>query len=147
MTYYVSTQVALPFEEAVEITKNALKEKGFGVLTEIDVKGTLHSKLGVDFAPYRILGACNPRMAHKALMAEPLIGTMLPCNVIVREVEGGRVEVSAVDPVASMQAVDNPALAETAEQVREAMREVVDRVGAVSEAGLAAICTEQRLAD
>jgi uncharacterized protein (DUF302 family) len=106
-----------------------LGKQGFGVLTDIDVQATLKKKLDVSFRPYRILGACNPGMAHKALLAEDKIGTMLPCNVVVQELPSGKVEVSAVDPVASMQAVENPALAETAMKVREMLRQVIDEVG------------------
>jgi uncharacterized protein (DUF302 family) len=107
----------------------SLKKHGFGVLTEIDVKETLKKKLDVDFRPYRILGACNPKMAYQALQAEEKIGTMLPCNVIVQQHEDGKVEVSAVDPVASMQAIQNPALAGIAGEVREMLRNVVDGLG------------------
>ena len=100
----------MPFDEAVTHVTSELGKRGFGVLTEIDVQATLKKKLGVDFRPYRILGACNPQFAHEALMAEDKIGTMLPCNVIVQQLGPDQVEVSAVDPVASMQAVRNPAL-------------------------------------
>jgi len=104
--------------------REALSERGFGVLTEIDVKATLKTKLDEDIAPYRILGACNPSMAHKAMQMEPRIGAMLPCNVILRAVDGG-IEVSAIDPVASMQAVDNDDLHAVAGQVREMLAEAV----------------------
>ena len=105
--------------------RDALAERGFGVLTEIDVKATMKKKIGVDMEPYRILGACNPHMAHKAIGIEPRVGAMLPCNVILHEVENGT-EVSAIDPVASMQAIDNDQLHEIAIEVREMMREAVD---------------------
>ena len=104
----------------------ALSKEGFGVLTDIDVAATMKKKLGQDFRPYRILGACNPQLAHRALTLEDKIGTMLPCNVIVQQREGGKVEVSAVDPVASMQAIDNPDLGEVAKEVRAKLKRVVD---------------------
>lgn len=126
MDYFYSTITDLDFDEAIEAVTENLKEKGFGVLTEIDVRATLKKKLDVDFKNYRILGACNPVFAHKALTAEDKIGVMLPCNVIVEEHEDGRVEVSAVDPVASMQAVSNGDLKPIAEEVRENLREVID---------------------
>jgi len=128
MNYFYSKITDLDFDEAIEAVTERLKEKGFGVLTEIDVKATLKKKLDVDFKNYRILGACNPGFAHKALTAEDKIGVMLPCNVIVEEHEDGRVEVSAVDPVASMQAVSNSDLKPIAEEVRENLREVIDRL-------------------
>ena len=98
MSYYFNKTITLPFDEAVDRVKAELKKDGFGVLTEIDVQKTLKEKLGVDFRPYRILGACNPPFAYKALLAEDKIGTMLPCNVIVQELAPGRVEVAAIDP-------------------------------------------------
>ena len=104
----------------------ALKREGFGLLTDIDVKATMKAKLGEEFRPYRILGACNPQFAHRALMVEDKIGTMLPCNVIVQQHADGAAEVSAVDPVASMQAIENPRLAEVAKEVRAKLKRVVD---------------------
>ena len=124
MAYYFSKTLDAPFDEAVEKTTAALKQHGFGVLTRIDVKNTLKEKIGAEFRPYVILGACNPHMAHQALQAEDKIGTMLPCNVIVQEL-GGKSEVAAVDPVASMQAIENPALATIATKVREELKAVV----------------------
>jgi len=121
MSYYLARTVDLPFDEAIERVTAALAEQGFGILTEIDVRATLKKKLDVDFRPYRILGACNPPFAHRALQTEDKIGTMLPCNVIVQELDG-TVEVAAIDPVASMQAVGNPALADLARDVRERLR-------------------------
>ncbi|UTD27548.1 DUF302 domain-containing protein [Bradyrhizobium sp. WD16] len=118
MSYYVSKFLDVPLDQAVEKTVAALKSHGFGVLTRIDVQAVLKEKIGADFHPYIILGACNPKMAFRALQAEDKIGTMLPCNVIVQQVEG-RTEVAAVDPVASMQAIDNPTLAALAAEVRE----------------------------
>ncbi|MEX5516604.1 DUF302 domain-containing protein [Pseudophaeobacter sp. 1A09344] len=112
-------------DAADERVRAALTEAGFGVLTEIDVQATMKKKLGEDMADYRILGACNPKMAHQALGMEPRVGAMLPCNVILREVDGG-VEVSAIDPVASMQAIDNPDLTRVAGQVRDMLARVVN---------------------
>ena len=103
-----------------------LKQQGFGIITEIDVKETLKKKINVDFRNYRILGACNPALAHKALEIEDKVGTMLPCNVVVQEVGTGKVEVAAIDPVASMQAIDNPRLKAAAEEVRAKLRTVIE---------------------
>lgn len=110
---------------AARVTE-ALKQDGFGVLTEIDVQGVLRQKLGAEVPAYRILGACNPQMAHQALTAEPRIGAMLPCNVIVRDIGEGAVEVSAIDPVASMQAVDNPGLAPIAGEVGRRLKAIIE---------------------
>lgn len=129
MTYYFSKTLSLSFDDAVAATVEQLKKHGFGVLTDIDVKDTMKKKLGVDVSPYRILGACNPVMAHKALEAENKIGTMLPCNVIVRQSDPDHVEVAAVDPVASMQAVGNPQLDEIAREVRDSLRAVIEGIG------------------
>ena len=126
MSTYFAKTVALPFDEAVDRVKAELKKDGFGVLTEIDVKKILNEKLGVDFRKYQILGACNPLFAHEALLAEDKIGTMLPCNVIVQEHADGRVEVAAIDPVASMQAVGNPALEPVGAEVRAKLKHVID---------------------
>lgn len=128
MSYYFSKTITLPFDEAVERVKAELKKDGFGVLTEIDVRTTLKEKMGVDFRPYRILGACNPPFAYKALMAEDKIGTMLPCNVIVQELAPGRVEVAAIDPLASMAAVKNEDLGAIGLEVREKLKAVVERL-------------------
>lgn len=124
MAYYFAKTLDVPFDEAIERTVAALKQHGFGVLTRIDVKNTLKEKIGAEFRPYVILGACNPQMAHQALQTEDKIGTMLPCNVIVQEV-GGKSEVAAVDPVASMQAIENPALAAIAMKIREELKAAV----------------------
>ncbi|HFC04102.1 MAG TPA: DUF302 domain-containing protein [Rhizobiales bacterium] len=124
MTYHISKTVDLSFDNAIERVTAVLAENGFGVLTTIDVKATLKKKLDADFRPYTILGACNPNLAHSALEAEPHIGTMLPCNVIVQENADG-VEVSAVDPMASMQAIENPSLGEIATKVRGMLEKVV----------------------
>ena len=128
MGYHFSKTLMVPFDAAVTRVVEALKREGFGVLTDIDVKATLKQKLGVDFRPYRILGACNPKLAYRALELEDKIGTMLPCNVVVQEHEGGKVEVSAVDPVASMQAIENSELAEVANEVRGRLRKAVETV-------------------
>ena len=125
MTYYFAKSLKLPFAEAIERVTAALKERGFGILTTIDVKATMKAKLDVDLRAYTILGACNPAFAYKALTAEDKIGTMLPCNVIVQETKPGEVEVSAVDPVASMQAVENERLIPIAGEVRELLRQAI----------------------
>ncbi|MFQ5536013.1 MAG: DUF302 domain-containing protein [Gemmatimonadota bacterium] len=128
MPYYHSKTVNLPFDEAVERVTETLKEEGFGILSDIDVQATLKKKLDVDVPAYRILGACNPPFAYQALQAEDKIGTMLPCNVIVQERGPTETEISAVDPVASMQAVENPDLEPIAGQVREKLMRAVDAV-------------------
>lgn len=128
MNYHFSKKVDLPFDEAIERTTAILKEEGFGVLTEIDIKSTLKEKLDVDFRKYHILGACNPPLAHEALTAEDHIGLMLPCNVIVQEHENGDVEVSAVDPIASMQAIENKELEGVAGDVRYLLKKVIDEI-------------------
>ena len=125
MTYHFSKTLDLGMDAAVAKVTEALKTEGFGILTEIDVQKTLKAKIDVDFRPYRILGACNPGFAHQALLAEDKIGTMLPCNVIVQEHAPGKVEVSAVDPMESMKAIDNPALGAIATQVREKLAGVI----------------------
>ena len=126
MSYFFSTTLDTTLDEAVDLVTAALKERGFGILTEIDIQATLKEKLDVDFRPYRILGACNPPFAYEALLKEKNIGLMLPCNVIVQEVEPGRIEVAAVDPVASMQAVENESLGEVAIEVQRRLREVIE---------------------
>ena len=126
MTYYFSKIVDTDFDAAVRRIKTALEAEGFGILTEIDVNATLKKKLDVDFHPYLILGACNPKLAHRALQLEDKIGTMLPCNVIVQQLDGGRVEIAAVDPVASMQAVGNAQLGEVAGAVRQKLKTVIE---------------------
>ncbi len=126
MNYYFSKIINESFDRAIVKVIFSLKNEGFGVLTEIDVKETLKKKLDVDFQKYRILGACNPSFAYKALKAEDKIGTMLPCNVIVQEIAEGEVEIAAVDPVASMKAVENSALLELANQVQEKLRKVIE---------------------
>lgn len=126
MSYYFSKTVNEPFEAAIERVTGALADQGFGVLTTIDVSATLKKKLDVDFQRYTILGACNPGYAHKALQAEDKIGTMLPCNVIVQETPEGKVEVAAIDPMASMMAIENAALGGIASEVRAKLQAVID---------------------
>jgi len=128
LDYYFSTTLKGDFQTVTSRVKEELSKEGFGVLTEIDVQATMKKKLNVDFHPYLILGACNPPYAYQALQAEDRIGTMLPCNVIVQEKEPGTIEVSAVDPVASMQAVQNPALGGVAEEIRNKLRSVVSHL-------------------
>ena len=125
MTYTINRTITdSDFDTVDARVRAALAERGFGVLTEIDVKATMKKKIDVDMDPYRILGACNPHMAHQAIGMEPRVGAMLPCNVILRAVDGG-VEVSAIDPVASMQAIDNDELKNVAAQVRDMLTEAV----------------------
>ena len=128
MSYCFNKFLSMDFDQAISVVKEELKKEGFGVLTEIDVKATLKSKLDVDFRKYRILGACNPPYAYKALLSEPHIGTMLPCNVIVQELEDGKVEVAAVDPLASMQAIQNDALQSIAEEIQLKLKKVIDQL-------------------
>lgn len=125
MSYYVSRMLSITFTEAVTRTTDALKKEGFGVLTEIDVKETLKKKLGVEFSNYRILGACNPELAYEAIKLESKVGTMLPCNLVVRDAGDGQTEVAAIDPVASMQAIDNPELKRVAALVRTKLEKVI----------------------
>ncbi|MCP4442528.1 MAG: DUF302 domain-containing protein [Aureispira sp.] len=126
MSYHISKTLDLGFEKAKQAVTEALKTEGFGILTEIDLKATLKKKLDVDFQPYTILGACNPPYAYKALQAENKIGTMLPCNVIVQGLEGGGTEVSAVDPMASMQAIQNETLGGLADEIRSKLEKVIN---------------------
>ena len=128
MSYYFTKKLNLSFDTAIAKVMEELKKEGFGILTDIDVKATLKKKLDVEFRKYRILGACNPPFAYKALQAEDKIGTMLPCNVIVQEISDGQVEVTAIDPLASMQAVENPALEEIAAEISSKLKTVIDRV-------------------
>ena len=125
MSYYFSKRIDSTFDDAIERVTEELKKEGFGILTEIDVKETLKKKLDVDFQRYKILGACNPPFAHKALQAENKIGAMLPCNVIVQELPDGQVEVAAIDPIASMQAVQNPDLGGIANEVQAKLKKVI----------------------
>jgi uncharacterized protein (DUF302 family) len=125
MPYYMKKDLALGFEKALQRVREELQKEGFGVLTEIDIQDTLKKKLGVEFRSYRILGACNPSFAHQALQEETRIGLLLPCNVIVQESERGTVEVAAIDPVESMQKVENPKLEGIASQVRAKLQKVI----------------------
>ncbi len=127
MSYYFTKTLKIKFDEAIAQVTEALQKEGFGILTEIDVKATLKKKLDVDFQPYKILGACNPPFAYQALQAEDKIGTMLPCNVVVQETKAG-IEVSAVDPIASMATVENPKLAGIAEQVQAKLKKVIENL-------------------
>lgn len=128
MTYYFSRIIEGGFDEVVGRTREALKQEGFGVITEIDVQATLKTKIDVDFRRYLILGACNPAMAHEALQIEDKVGTMLPCNVVVQERSDGRIEVAAIDPVASMQSIGNPALSEKAAEVAAKLKAALERI-------------------
>jgi uncharacterized protein (DUF302 family) len=128
MSYYVSKKVKMTFDEAVGRVTEELKKEGFGILTEINVKETLKEKLNVDFQQYKILGACNPPFAYEALQAEDKIGLMLPCNVIVQEKSAGEIEVAAIDPITSMQAIKNPALEQVAEKVQSKLKKVIDNL-------------------
>jgi uncharacterized protein (DUF302 family) len=128
MSYHYGKTLGLPFAEAVAATRDALAQEGFGVITEVDVQKTFKAKLGVDFRPYLILGACNPHLAHEALQIEDKIGLMLPCNVIVQDAGNGRTEVAAIDPVASMQASQSDLLKDKAALVGEKLRAAIDRL-------------------
>jgi uncharacterized protein (DUF302 family) len=130
MSYYLAKTVSKDFDAALADVTACLKEQGFGILMDIDVQATFKSKLGVDSPRYRILGACNPRLAYEALQAEERLGVLLPCNVIVRETVDQRVEVAAVDPVASLERTGNAALRPAAQQVRELLSAAIARVGA-----------------
>ena len=129
MSYYFTTKLDTDFSSAIEIVTNKLKEKGFGVLTEIDVQATLKKKIDVDLYKYHILGACNPHFAHKAIQQEDKVGVMLPCNVIVQQKEeSGPVEITAVDPIASMGAIENENLGGIAIEVRDLLKSVIDEI-------------------
>ena len=125
-SYAISRTLDRSFEDTIQHVTEALKTEGFGILTEIDIRETLKEKLDVDFRPYRILGACNPALAHQALQVEPHIGLMLPCNVIVQDAGEGKTEVSAVDPVASMSAIENEALGDISMRVRARLERVIE---------------------
>lgn len=125
MPYYYSKKIHADFEEAVSRVTESLQKEGFGILTQIDVKDTLKKKLDVEFRNYRILGACNPPFAYQALQAEDKVGTMLPCNVIVQEITKGEIEIAAVDPIASMQAINNPELQKIAATIGQKLKNVI----------------------
>ena len=128
MSYYVSKTTKAPFDETLQKVQEELKKQGFGVLTEIDVKKAFKEKLNIDFKRYRILGACNPNLAYEALQKEDKIGVMLPCNVVVEENEDGTVEVSVVDPIASMMAIENADLSRIASSARDKLKAVIEGV-------------------
>ncbi len=128
MSYYFAKKISGTFEEAVERTTEELKKEGFGIITQIDVKDTFKTKLDVEFRKYQILGACNPNFAHQALEKESHVGTMLPCNVIVQELDDGMIEVAAIDPIASMQAVQNESLGDVALQVQAKLMSVIENL-------------------
>jgi uncharacterized protein (DUF302 family) len=128
MSYHFSKVLGVTFQEAIEKITEELKKEGFGILTEVDVQATLKKKLDVDFRKYKILGACNPSLAYKALQNENKIGLMLPCNVIVQELPNGKVEVAAVDPVASMKSIENPNLQGVASQVQQKLKSAIERL-------------------
>ena len=128
MSYYFSKTINAGFEDAVARTREALKLEGFGIITEIDVQKTFKSKVGVDFRPYLILGACNPAMAYEALQVEDKVGTMLPCNVVVQESSEGSVEIATIDPVASMQAIGNPDLTQKAAAIAGKLQSALERI-------------------
>lgn len=128
MSYYFSTTLKVSFEDAVAQVTEGLKKEGFGILTEIDVQATLKKKLDVDFKKYKILGACNAIFAHEALQVEDKIGTMLPCNVILQELPEGEIEVAAIDPIASMQAVENERLKGVAKHVQGKLKRVIEEL-------------------
>jgi uncharacterized protein (DUF302 family) len=129
MSYYIAAKIAAGFDETIARVEEALKAEGFGVLTRIDVRETLKAKIGADFRPYTILGACNPALAHEALQLEDKVGTMLPCNVVVQSWGDNETEVAAIDPVASMQAIDNADLKKAAAEVRERLARVIGALG------------------
>lgn len=128
MKYYFEKETSYTFEEAVAKVTEELKKEGFGVLTEIDIQEKLKEKLGVDFRKYIILGACNPQFAYKALQKEDKIGVMLPCNVIIQVTTNGTVEVAAIDPVASMLAIENPGLKSIATEIQMKLKNVIDKI-------------------
>ena len=134
MSYYIAKTLRVPFAEAIARTETALKEEGFGIISRIDIQEALRSKIGVEFRPYTILGACNPALAHEALKLEDKVGTMLPCNVVVQALDDGSTEVAAVDPVASMQAIDNPGLLVAAKEVRLRLSRVIEQLKAKASA-------------
>ena len=125
MSYYIATTLEEPFETAITSAESALKAEGFGIISRIDIQDALKRKIGVDFRPYTILGACNPALAHEALKVEDKVGTMLPCNVVVQARDDGTTEIAAIDPVASMQAIDSPELQRAAHEVRSRLQRVI----------------------
>ena len=128
MTYYIAKTVPLSFSDAVARVEAVLKDEGFGIISRVDIRAALKEKIGVEFRPYLILGACNPRLAYEALQLEDKVGTMLPCNVVVQQLEAQQTEVAAIDPVASMQAIDNPKLKQAAEVVRGRLADALQKL-------------------
>ena len=133
VNYYMAAKLPISFGEALERTEEALKQEDFGIISRIDIQEALKTKIGVDFRPYTILGACNPRLAYEALKIEDKVGTMLPCNVVVQELGPRQTEIAAVDPVASMQAIENVELTEAAREVRKKLGRVIEALGALVE--------------
>ena len=133
MNYYMATILPFSFGEALERTEEALKQEGFGIISRIDIQEALKTKIGVDFRPYTILGACNPKLAYEALKIEDKVGTMLPCNVVVQEIGPRQTEIAATDPVASMKAIENAELTEAAREVRTKLARVIETLGALVE--------------
>ena len=131
VNYYMATTLPISFGEALERTEEALKQEGFGIISRIDIQEALKTKIGVDFRPYTILGACNPKLAYEALKIEDKVGTMLPCNVVVQELGPQQTEIAAVDPVASMQAIENAELSKSAREVRTRLGRVIETLGAI----------------
>lgn len=141
MHYYFSTTIQGDFADAVQRTREALQDEGFGVISEIDIQKALRDKIGVEFRPYLILGACNPALAHEALRLEDKVGTMLPCNVVVQKTDSG-IEVAAIDPVSSMQAIQNERLSDTAAGVAEKLKRTIASLG--GEAALERAAKDER---
>lgn len=133
VNYYMATKLPISFGEALERTEEALKQEGFGIISRIDIQEALKTKIDVDFRPYTILGACNPKLAYEALKIEDKVGTMLPCNVVVQELGPQQAEVAAIDPVASMQAIENEELTKAAQEVRTRLGRVIENLGAMVE--------------
>ena len=133
VNYYMATKLPISFAEALERTEEVLKQEGFGIISRIDIQEALKTKIDVDFRPYTILGACNPKLAYEALKIEDKVGTMLPCNVVVQELGPRQTEVAAIDPVASMQAIENAELTEAAREVRTNLARVIETLGALVE--------------
>lgn len=130
MEYYLASTLPISFEEALEFAEHALEQEGFGIISRVDMQAALKNKIGVDFQPYTILGACNPKLAYDALLIENKVGTMLPCNVVVQEVGAQKIEIAAIDPVASMQAIKNPELIAAAKEVRTKLSRVIESLAA-----------------
>ncbi len=133
VTYYMAAKLRMSFGEAIERTEEALKQEGFGIISRIDIQEALKTKIDVDFRPYTILGACNPKLAYEALQIEDKVGTMLPCNVVVQELGPQQAEVAAIDPVASMQAIENDELTKAAREVRTRLGRMIENLGAMVE--------------